>query len=61
MEPWRLTKIERSVLKCRVPPLWPTYICERRTTIAKPYGIKVRCYGEYGGEYNENFRKILRT
>jgi hypothetical protein len=25
-------------------PLWATYIGERRTTFAKAYGIKVRCY-----------------
>jgi hypothetical protein len=25
-----------------VPFLWPTYIGERRTTLAKAYGIKVR-------------------
>jgi hypothetical protein len=27
----------------------PTYIGERRTTFAKSYGIKVRCYGEHIG------------
>jgi hypothetical protein len=30
----------------RVPPLWPTYIGERRTTFAKAYGIKLWCYWE---------------
>jgi hypothetical protein len=30
--------------------LWPAHIIgERRTTIAKTYGIKVRCYGEHIG------------
>ncbi len=28
------------------PPLWPTNIGERRTTFAKAYGIKARCYWE---------------
>jgi len=32
------------------PPLWPTYIGERRITFAKAYGIKVRCYGEHVGD-----------
>jgi hypothetical protein len=29
-----------------VPPLWPTYIGERRITFVKENGIKVRCYWE---------------
>jgi hypothetical protein len=29
---------------CRKTSLWPTYIGKRRTTFAKEYGIKVRCY-----------------
>jgi len=41
----------RFILKCRVPPLWPTYMGERRTTFALAYGIKVRCYGEHVGEH----------
>jgi hypothetical protein len=35
MKLWRLTKIEGSVLKYRVPPLGHTYIGERRTTFAQ--------------------------
>jgi len=58
---WRLPKIEGSILKYRVPPLLPTYIGERRTTFAKAYRIKVRCYGEHVGEHIENLRKLLRT
>jgi hypothetical protein len=27
---------------------WPSYIGERRTTFAKTYGIKARCYGKKG-------------
>jgi hypothetical protein len=46
----RLPKIEGSILKYRVPPLWPTYIGERMTTFAKAYGIQVRCYGQHVGE-----------
>jgi hypothetical protein len=38
------------ILKYIVPPLWPTYIGERRITFAKAYGIKVRCYGEHVGD-----------
>jgi hypothetical protein len=43
-------KIEVSILEYRVPPLWPAYIHERRTTFAKACGIKVRCYREHVGE-----------
>jgi hypothetical protein len=35
MKLWRLPKIKGYVLKCRVHPLSPTYIGERRTTFAK--------------------------
>jgi hypothetical protein len=53
---WRLPKIERlklegSILKYRVLPFMPTYIGERRTTFAKAYRIKVRCYWEFFGEH----------
>jgi hypothetical protein len=41
---WRLPKIPGSILKYRVPPL-----CERRTTFAKAYGMKVTCYREHVG------------
>jgi len=54
MKLWRLLKIEGSILKYRVPPFWPTYIGERRTTFAKTYGIKVRCYGKRVGEHIGN-------
>jgi hypothetical protein len=43
-------KVEGSILKYRVPPLWPTYIGERRTTCA--HGIKVRCYWELFREHD---------
>ncbi len=42
-----------------VPPLSLPYISERSTTFAKAYGLKVRCYGEYVGEYIENLGNIL--
>jgi len=29
---WRLPKIKGSIMKYIAPPLWPTYIVERRTT-----------------------------
>jgi len=41
-------------LKYPEPPLWPSYIGERRTTFAKAYGIKVRCSREHVGEHNGN-------
>jgi hypothetical protein len=56
---WRLPKIKGSILKYIVPPLWPTYIVEKRTTFAKAYGIKVRCYGEDVGEHIGNLENIL--
>jgi hypothetical protein len=34
------------------------YIGERRTTFAKAYGIKVRCYGEHVGEHSGNLMRI---
>ncbi len=46
----RLPKTESSILNCTVPPLWPTYIGERRTPFSKAYQIKVRRYGENVGE-----------
>jgi hypothetical protein len=59
MKLWRL--IEDSILKYRVPPLWPTYIGERKTTFAKAYEIKVRCYGEHVEEHIGNLGNIVRT
>jgi hypothetical protein len=59
MKLWRL--IEDSILKYRVPPLWPTYIGERKTTFAKAYEIKVRCYGEHVGEHIGNLGNIGKT
>jgi hypothetical protein len=38
---WRFPKIEGFILKYTIPPLWPTYIGERRTPFSKAYGIKV--------------------
>jgi hypothetical protein len=48
-------------LKYRDPPIWPTYRGERRTTFAKAYGIKVRCYGEQVGEHIGNLGNIFKT
>jgi hypothetical protein len=58
---WRLPKVEGFIFKYRVPLLWPTYIGERRTTFAKAYGIKVRCYGEHVGKHIGNLGNILGT
>jgi hypothetical protein len=43
-------KIEGSIMKYGISPLWSTYISKRRRTFAKAYGIKVRCYGENVGD-----------
>jgi hypothetical protein len=40
--------------KQEIPPNWPSYIGERRTTFGKAFGIKERCYGEHVGEHIEN-------
>jgi hypothetical protein len=50
---WPITQ-KNEIMEARVPPLWPTSISERRTTIAKAHGIKVRCYGEHGEKHIEN-------
>ncbi len=48
------------ILKYRVPCFWPSYIIhERRTTFAKAYGIKVRCYWELFGEHVKNLGNSL--
>jgi hypothetical protein len=48
------------ILKDRGPSLWPIYIGERRTTFAKAYGIKVRCYWElFGGTCQELGNSLL--
>jgi len=49
-----MEEIQGSILKYRVPPLRPTYTFERRTTFAKAYGIKVRCYWELFGKHVRN-------
>jgi hypothetical protein len=43
----------------RIPSLLPTYMGQRRTTFAKAYGIKVRCYGDHVGEHNGNLGNPL--
>jgi hypothetical protein len=48
-------------LKYIVPPLWPTYIGERRTPFSKAYGINVRWYGEHVGEYIAKLGNIVGT
>jgi hypothetical protein len=61
----RLPKTEVSILNCTIPPLWPTYIGERRTPFSKAYEIKVRRYGknvvEILGTHWELERNIVRT
>jgi hypothetical protein len=55
-----LPKLEGSIMKYRVPPLWPTCIGGRRTTFANAYGIKVGRYGEHVGEHIGNLGNILK-
>jgi len=50
----RIRNKEGFILECIVCPLWPTYIGERRTTFAKAYRIKVRCYWELFEEHARN-------
>jgi hypothetical protein len=38
--------------------IWLTYTAERRTTFAKAYGIKVRCYWEHIENKRENETRI---
>jgi hypothetical protein len=56
MKLWNFPKLEGSILKNRVLALWPTYTGEKRTTFAKAYGIKLRCYREHVGELIENLK-----
>ncbi len=58
---WRLPLLKPFILKYRVPLLWPTYIGETRTTFAKAYGIKVRCYGEHVEEHTWNQGKMKKN
>jgi len=53
-ETMEVAKFEDFFLKLSFPPHWPTYIGERRTTIAKACGIKVRCYWELFEEHVSN-------
>jgi hypothetical protein len=55
----RRLKIEGSILKYRVSPFMPTYMGERRTTFAKAYSIKVRCYWEFFGEHVKKLENSL--
>jgi hypothetical protein len=50
----RLCIIEGSILKFRVPSLWPTYKGDKWTTFVKEYGIKVESYWELFGEHVMN-------
>jgi hypothetical protein len=54
-------KIEGPFLKYRIPPLLPTYVGERRTTVVEAYGIEVRWYGDNVGEHIGNLGNLLRT
>jgi hypothetical protein len=60
MKLWRLPKIEGSILKYIVPPLWPTYISEK-TPFSKVCGIKVRWFGKHVGKNIVKLGNILGT
>ncbi len=51
---WMLSQMQGSIFKHSVPSLWLTYIAKRRTTFAKAYGMKVRCYWEHTGNKRKN-------
>jgi hypothetical protein len=60
MKLWRLPKIKAYFLKYKVPPFWPTYTGERRTTFFKAYGIKVKYYlGIFWGTCQELGNSLL--
>jgi hypothetical protein len=45
-----LPKIEGFILNCTIPPLWPTYIGERRTPFSNAYKseeVWKKCWGKY--------------
>jgi hypothetical protein len=56
---------KQKALFWTVPPLWPTYIGERRTPFSKAYGIKWRgmekMLGKILGTHWELERNIVRT
>ncbi len=60
---------EGSILKYWIPPLWPTYIGDRRTRFAKANGIKsevlwITCWGTYGnplGTHREHSGNTMGT
>jgi hypothetical protein len=54
MKLWRLPKIEGSILKYRISPPLAHLYGWKRTTFAKEYEIKVRCYWELFGEHVRN-------
>jgi hypothetical protein len=61
MKLWRLPKTEGSILKYILPPLWRTYLSERRTSFSKAYGRKGRWYGEHVGKNIAKLGNILGT
>jgi len=58
---WRLTKLEGSILRYRVPFLWPHIIpgVKGGQHLPKAYKIKVRCCGEHFGEHIGNLGNTL--
>jgi hypothetical protein len=59
MKLWRLPKIKGFILIYRIHPLWPTYINERKTTLTKAYGIKMKCYWEFLGGTHQKLGNFL--
>jgi hypothetical protein len=50
---------KRFILIYKIPPFWPTYINERKTTFAKAYGIKMKCYWEFLKGTHKKFGNFL--
>ncbi len=65
MKLWRLSNIEGSILKYRVPPLWPAYIGEKENTICqsiwdKSEVLRRTCWGTHW-ELGEHIGNLMGT
>jgi len=65
MKLWRLPNIESSILKYRIPPLWPGYIGEKENTICqsiwdKSEVLRRACWGTHW-ELGEHIGNLMGT
>jgi hypothetical protein len=65
MKLWTLPKIEPSILRYRVPPLWPTYISEKEDNICQSIWHKSEvlwrtCWGTHW-ELGEHIGDLMGT